>query len=173
MENNPYSSPSANLFGGSGLSAAEGVSAIAVSHLQKTKPWVRLFSVMLFLSALMILGVSAAMVIFSAQVAALVQQSNQGGPPMPIASLVGAGIFYGAMSLIYIYPAVKLWRYANRIRDLVADPVSSRLEAALDQQRGFWLYVGVWTIIGFCFMALGVVIMVIGITAAATLTHAK
>ena len=49
--NNPYSSPQSNLFGGTDATSGDGVTQGVLLQLQKTKPWVRFMSVMMFVGA--------------------------------------------------------------------------------------------------------------------------
>jgi hypothetical protein len=163
MESNPYSSPSANLFGPSSASSGEAVSAGAVTMLKRTKPWVRLAAVMSFLSAALMIGLAAMMILGGGAIAAaLANAPTASGEALPAGMLAGLGVVYGLMSFLYIYPGMKLWGYANFIARLMVTPSAENLEAALNQQRAFWKYVGIWIIIGLCFMALGVAMSVIG-----------
>jgi len=71
--------------------------------------------------------------------------------------LLPLGIIYFLMAFIYIYPALKLGNFSSRIADLSNQPTETNLVAALNEQRAFWKYVGIWMIV---FFALYVVIII-------------
>lgn len=105
----------------------------AVLILSQTRPWVRLVSVMMFLgSAFMVFG-GISMVL----VTALGQGAIGGG----ISVFLGG--IYLAMAVAYLFPAVFLWKYANRITLFAQQQSTARLADALDSQRLFWKFVGI------------------------------
>ena len=59
--NNPYTSPQSNLFGGTAATSSDGVTQGVLLQLQKTKPWVRFMSVMMFIGAGLMLMVGVVM----------------------------------------------------------------------------------------------------------------
>ena len=61
--------------------------------------------------------------------------------------MIFMALIYAVCSLIYIYPALKLWKYANGIERLIHTGSEQDLVDALDQQRSFWKFVGVMMII--------------------------
>lgn len=50
---------------------------------------------------------------------------------------------YPLVSMLYVPPAVYLFRYARQIRAFVAGGQQATLELALDAQRSFWKYVAI------------------------------
>lgn len=70
--------------------------------------------------------------------------SKASGSPMLAGGMgIGIAVVYGLLSFIYIYPAVKLWKYANAIRDLLRTNSEADLIDALNQQRAFWKFIGI------------------------------
>jgi hypothetical protein len=61
--------------------------------------------------------------------------------------IIFLAVIYGVMAFVYIYPAIKLWKYANRIGSLAASRSVADLDAALNEQRGFWKFIGIMTVI--------------------------
>ena len=61
------------------------------------------------------------------------------------------------LALLYVFPSLYLFKYANRIRDFGIDGDALQLELALDAQRAFWKFVGVLTLVG---LVLTVVLLV-------------
>jgi uncharacterized membrane protein len=60
--------------------------------------------------------------------------------------MTGISILYALFAVIYIYPALKLWKYASNIGALLISSSMSDLEAALSQQRSFWKFLGIMII---------------------------
>lgn len=145
---NPYSSPQSNLFGGTAETSSEGVTQGVMLQLQKTKPWVRFMSVMMFVGAGFMLLAGIMMGALGATGA-----MKQAGAGSPFGNQFGGAAFgvglaavYALLAVLYIYPALKLWKYADRIRDLVNSRQVIDLEKALNEQRAFWKFVGVMII---------------------------
>lgn len=142
MESNPYNSPSANLFGSSSQTTTEAVPSEAITQLQRTKPWVRFFGVMMWLgSALMLLGGAAFLLI------ALSGLASSAAAGMPKEMMVGLAVAYILMGFLYIYPTIKIWAYGSAIGRLVTSRSADDLVKALDMQRGFWKFIGIMLII--------------------------
>jgi hypothetical protein len=137
---NPYSSPAVP----PAASPAQVTEANAVvpsrvlDLLRQTRPWVRLMSIVGFVvSALMIIGGGAA-----ASFAMLGR-----GDSSTYAMSAGVLCVYVFMGALYLVPSLFLFRYASRITELLTNPQSLNLEAALEAQKSFWKFVGILTAI--------------------------
>jgi hypothetical protein len=122
--------------------------------LQDTQPWARTMGIMGFIIVgFMILGGLAAGIV---------------GIATGNLQSVMLMVIYPVLGILYIVPSMYLVRYANRIRDFVAQGHVSQLESALDAQRAFWKFVGVLTIISIALSILAVMAAIVfGILAAA------
>ncbi len=144
MESNPYNSPSANLFGSSSQTTTEAVPSEAITQLQRTKPWVRFFGVMMWIgSMLMLLGGAAFLLL------ALIGLTSPAATGMPKEMMVGMAGGYIVVGFLYIYPTIKIWGYGTAIGRLVSSRSADDLVKALDMQRSFWKFVGIMMIILF------------------------
>lgn len=165
MSIDPYASPVMTAIPSShssGSAITEGV----VRQLAGTKPWVRFMSVLAFIGAgFLILGALGAVVMIIGGMAAGT------GNDKWVAGGMGAGIgvFYVVLAIVYLYPALRLWKYANRIGDLVRTGNSLDLEGALAEQRKFWKFAGIAMVI---FMSL-YVLVIIGFVVAVTVGGMK
>ena len=129
----PLPHPSAGVQLGFGAAPNAGVTEVTASLLRQTSPWVRLISVLMFLgSGLMVLGgvgvIAVALTTKDAMVMALL------------------GVVYVPLGGVYVYPAVKLWMYANAIGRLLLSGSVFDLEAALAEQKHFWKFAGIGAI---------------------------
>jgi hypothetical protein len=150
---NPYSAPVANLYGSTSGGTADVISPSTIAILSATKPWVRFLSVLMWIGVVLMLLFSAGMGVVSAMGVAKSPSTPFGGPQFLIFAVV-----YGVMAFIYIFPALKLWKYANRIKELSATRALATLDAALNEQRSFWKYAGIMMIILIC----GYIIFIVG-----------
>lgn len=159
---NPYSSPSANLFGSSGQTSSQIVTSEVISQLQRTKPWTRVIGVVMWLMvALLLVGSLGFLVAMLAGLAAKDTGTAQKG------FMIGMGVAYFAISLLYIYPAIKIWGYGSAIKRLMASRSEPDLVKALDQQRSLWKFVGVLTLIAILIYAgFFALLMTVGIAGA-------
>ncbi len=138
--------------------AHQAVSAAVIDQLARTKGWTRFFSVMLWIGAgFLVLG-GIAVMFLGAFAGAMGEEVNSQFAAVGGAAVIGA--IYIALSLLYIYPALKLGSYSSRITELMEIPSEANLVAALDQQRAFWKYLGVSMIILFAFYAVMVVVTI-------------
>ena len=162
--NNPFNSPQSNLFGGNTGTTGDVVSQGVTLQLQKTKPWVRFMSVLMFIGAgLMLLG-GIAMGVLGAS--GVMKQASGGSPAFNAGFGAGIAAVYTFMAVLYIYPALKLWKYADRIRDLINSHQVLDLEKALNEQRAFWKFVGVMIIAVFViYFVAAIIVAAVGIGA--------
>ncbi len=70
------------------------------------------------------------------------------------------GVLYLPMAALYVYPTLKLWGYGKAVGVLLTTRKDADLEAALDQQRAFWRFLGIMTIVMMVLYALALVISV-------------
>ena len=125
----------------------------SIELLRQTRPWVRLISVLLF--------ISVAINILIALVVALAGAGS--GAPLAGGAALGPVII---ACLLYVIPAIFLWEYAGRIAELQMSHRSEDLEHALAAQKSFWKFVGILTTIALC-IALLVVLLAFGLAAIA------
>jgi len=120
--------------------------------LEKTQPWVRLMSVLAFIGV--------------AFMAAAGLIGGVAGLASGDATMILLMVIYPLFALLYLFPAIFMWRYASRIGDFVRERTTPALESALDAQRSFWKFTGIMVIVSF---ALGILAAVaIGVFAAAS-----
>ena len=130
--------------------------------LRRTAPWVRLMAVILFsASGLMMLGG----LLFALGVGlARSLAPGQSSPSLDAVPAVFAGLIYLAFGGINMFPATFLWRFANRSKQYVASPNAATLEQALDAQRSYWKFMGIFTVIAMgCAVLVAVIAVVAGV----------
>lgn len=159
---NPYSSPSADPLGIAKSDGSDTVSPDTIAQLAQTKPWVRFMSVMVWIGVIFMLLAAAGMLAMNLFGGASLKNSPLAGTEM-----ISMVAFYGVMAFIYIYPAAKLWAYANRIGSLNHSRSTADLNEALGEQRRFWKFIGVMTVTILClYLVIFIGLIVFGATAA-------
>ncbi|MBS2014788.1 MAG: hypothetical protein JST00_18005 [Deltaproteobacteria bacterium] len=144
---NPYlppatgasSPPPAGGFGAPSDAAPEeraGVSETTMEAMRQTKPWVLLMGVFTLLGSGFMALAGVLMIVMSAMM-------PKNGPISPGM----LGLVYLPMAALYVYPGIKLWKYGSSIGRLVTTRQVSDLEDALSQQKGFWKFVGILSLI--------------------------
>jgi hypothetical protein len=107
-----------------------------LNHLRRAKPWVRFISVMTFIgAAFMMLGG-----LFITLMGSSIPGFSEAGIPYVGGAL---GIVYLLLALLYLFPGLFLWRYANAIDSLLRNQQSVALEEAMKHQTSFWRFVGI------------------------------
>lgn len=158
---NPYQASSHSAY-----PASSGIVTRAViDALAATRPWVRLCSVLGFIgSGFMIL---AALAIMAG--GAFGAMSTRDAAPFAGFPII-IGFIYLLMSLFYLIPSIKLWQYGSAIVRLMSSNAVADLEAALDQQRGFWKFVGIMVLIFIGLMVLAFVGSFVAVAGAAAMS---
>ena len=106
----------------------------AYEMLRNTKLWVRIMSVLMFLLAgFMLLG--AGIMLLSA----LAQPH-----PDPI---IAMALFYVPLSMLYIAPAIYLWKYASYTSAFCSSRDELNLEEALKAQKSFLKYTAITALV--------------------------
>ena len=145
---NPYQASSHSAY----PTSSGSVTPATLQALAGTKPWVRLCSIMGFIGAgFMILA--GLLMMTTGAMAGMSSQQTAGLAGLPVVM----GITYIVLSIIYLFPSLKLWKYGSAIIRLMSSNSITDLEAALDQQRGFWKFVGILMIVMITFMLLAMV----------------
>jgi hypothetical protein len=126
------------------------VSPVAVQMLAQTKPWVRLFSILMFVG----FGIIALFSLFGLFAGVMV--GGRASALGLIPSLVNL-----AVAALYFFPALFLSRYASRIGSLVASNRAEDLEGALEAQKSFWKFIGILTAIWLGLVLILVLLMVV------------
>ena len=145
------------------------MSAAAVEQLAATKPWVRFISVMMFIGAGLMLLAAAGMVVMSVVGGTGGTLGNPAKNPLAGPMGFAMAALYVALSIIYVFPGVKLWKYASSIAMLLQTGRNGDLVAALNQQRSFWKFIGVFLIV----ILAVYIIAIIGLMAFAGITAFK
>jgi hypothetical protein len=147
----------------------EAVSAAVIDQLRRTRGWVLFFSIMLWIGAVFLLVGGLIMIgigLLGGAGSAMGEMSGMGAAEAGV--MAGMAFVYLILAVFYIYPALKLGKFAARIRDLAAVPSEQNLVAALNEQRAFWKYVGIMVIVMIAlYIVIFAVAMVVGIAGAA------
>lgn len=154
---NPYAAPSSKTQGG----AVGAVPFPIVAELTGTKPWVRLISVLMWIVCVVFLLAIAGNLIIGVVGASAMAKSGNGGAGLGM--LASMMIFFGVTSMLIIYPTLKLSKYASNISKLAQSQSFTDLTAALAEQRRFWKFYGIITLIYLSFALLFVLLAVAGI----------
>ena len=155
---NPYAAPTANVqpSGGSGV-----VPPDVINELTGTRPWVRFISVLMWIGCsifLLIVVVNLFLGIWGGST--LIKSGSAGAG---VAFMIGTTIGYGLMSLLVVYPTMKLSKYASNIGRLADSRSFTDMAAALREQRRFWKFYGILMIIYLSFVVLFLLLMFAGI----------
>jgi len=128
----------------------------AIQLVGQTTLWVRIMSVLMFIGAgFMVLA--SLLIIFVA-----VATSSRRGDTPP----VFLGCIYIPMAILYIIPAIFLWRYATNTKAFASLRQIQYLEAALQAQKSFWKFVAITALIMIGLYLLVIVLAIIVAVAA-------
>ena len=130
-----------------------------INALKKTRPWVLFLAILGFIGAALTLLVGIAVVISSMMMGNL-EGMDAEIAPFGSGRMIGVGVLYAVMAVIYFLSALYLLRYAGAIKRLSSSLSVADLEAALEQQASFWKLIGILVLIS---IVLTVVMLLAGL----------
>jgi uncharacterized protein involved in cysteine biosynthesis len=138
------------------------VTPLMGQYAVQMKPWIRFISVLTFIcSGLMIIvGLAVALI---GTLAGAIARETPGAMGLGLIGGAFLGGIYMLIGLVYLAPAVFLNRTASAIKRMQTGDPTSALEDVLKNQKSFWRFVGILTLVG---IVLGVLALVAGVGAA-------
>jgi len=138
MNDEHYATPSAD------LKPQSTDTSELLEPLLSTKPWVRLCSIMGFISTVVmgLLGIG-------------IMAAGTSIPGVPFGSFIG--VFYILLAILYLMPSLYLFKYASAIALAESSQSTTDIAGALKHQKSFWKFAGIMTLIMLIFMVLGIV----------------
>lgn len=134
----------------------------AQSYLKETGKWAMFLAIIGFISVALgvLLGVFY-IVMGSAMFA------QQGMPANMGAIFPALGGFMIIFSILFIFPAIYLLKFASKIKEALADKNSERLAEAFSSHKSFYKFIGIMTIIIIAFYLLIFIFAIVAGVAAA------
>ena len=146
--------------GGSGV-----MSERVVASLRKTRPWVLFIAIIGFIFTALMVVASVPMFLGGSMMGGL----DAGVPGMPgTGFMVGIGVMYLLMAVVYFMASLYLLRYASAIKRAVTGLNASDMESALEAQASFWKLIGILSIVS---IVVTIIFMVVGIGSMAMLSN--
>jgi hypothetical protein len=115
-----------------------------LSSIRTTGPWLRFFSIMAFIGVGFMLLAGSIMLV-GGVVGATFGEELGGG-----FMLAGMSIFYYVFAVLYIIPAVYLFRAAGGVVQIKRGELQAGMEKALANQKSFWKFAGILTLVMLC-----------------------
>ena len=139
------------------------IDPITKAHLSEAAKWARFLAIlgMIFLVLIIVVGVFGSTMLFSSM-------SSLDGDATGMTAY-GSGIVAGYMiviAVIYFFPLLFTLRFANNVRTALNTNNQQALNTAFQNLKACFRFIGILTIIGLVFTAIGVII---GVMSAAAL----
>lgn len=124
----------------------------AKQHLRSTARWSKILSVLGFA----VLGLSILIAIFTI-IFLTNMELDENFAGLPLVMLIA----YSLIGLIYLYPLLKLYKFSKLTADALDSNNAVILEQALAQQRSFYTFIGIFTmvIVGMYILVIALVLM--------------
>ena len=149
----PYRPPTSEL-GGPSVGESGSITPGMVEALKKTRPWA------LFVGIMALLGCGL-MVVLALVMTVVGSSMPAEASPFPGVVL---GLLYLVLAALYIYPAIRLLRFAAAIKRIGGVDSARAIEDALVQQLGFWRFVGIIMIVMIaCYALIFVGVIIFGV----------
>ncbi len=154
MSDQPYSTPASN------VTQSTSDIQLLLTPLITTKFWVRLCSIMGFISTVFMLIAGVGVL----AVGSLAGGAHGANTAMPIL----IGILYIVFSALYFFPSLFLAKYASSISAAQESMNVNDIVKALDKQKSFWKFAGITVLVMLGCMLLGILgaimIPILGLT---------
>ena len=124
------------------------VSQSMLDSLNATRPWAKFLAIVGFVMVALMVIVGLAML---GAGSALAGQSGLGGM---------FAVVYLLFAVLYFMPCLFLFRYAKAIAAIPASGQAA-MENALGQQKSFWKFMGVLTLVLLCIYVIGIVAAIV------------
>ena len=158
---NPYEGPQAEA--GTVPLSDRVITENMLFYLKGACPWIRFISIVGFVG----LGLFAVFIlVFALGISSTLSNTEELGAFGAMGP--GMTLIYLPFLVLYFFPLLFLFRFGNRIKSYLYSGSNEDLEEAFKNNKSYWTFFGVLTIIGLAFMALALLIgIIIGIAAAA------
>jgi len=138
------------------------IDPVTKAHLSEAAKWARFLAIlgMIFLVFMILLGVFGSTMLFSSM-------NSFEGDATGMAAY-GSGIFAGYMiviAVIYFFPLLFTLRFANNARTALNTNNQQALNTSFQNLKACFRFIGILTIIGSVFMAVGIIFTVVGAAA--------
>jgi hypothetical protein len=150
---NQYAPPTSNL--DALPNEGGGITSAMLEALRKTKGWVLLVGVMLFVLAAFTTLAALAMVFASSMMGAA-------STALPRGMSIAIGAFYFVFAFIYGALGFYLLKYSGAISRLTGDASSESMEVALQYQQKFWRLAGVIALLFVVIFVFGIIAGIMG-----------
>jgi hypothetical protein len=145
---NQYAPPTSNL--DTLPNEGGGITSAMLEALRKTKGWVMLVGIMLFVAAAFTILAALVMIFAGSMLGA----SNTNS--MPKGATAAMGAFYLVFAVVYSALGFYLVKYSGAISRLIGDASSASMEIALQYQQKFWRLAGFLMLLFLIFAVLGI-----------------
>lgn len=131
------------------------IDPITKAHLGEAAKWARFLAIlgMIFLVLIIFVGVFGSTILFSSM-------NSFEGDDTGVAAY-GSGIFAGYMivaAVIYFFPLLFTLRFANNLRSALNTNNQQALNTAFQNLKACFRFIGILTIIGLVFTAIGIIV---------------
>ena len=167
---NPYQSPEAEAAPVKPLAARGTLTETMLSYLKGASPWLRFIGILGFISS----GLTAVWGLVSIALVPLMMRIWGQIPGFDSFSGVFGAAFGGSMvvlcvasAVLIFIPSLFIYRFGEKIRGYLRTGADQDLETALRNNKSFWKFCGIVSIIGLAFVPLLIIIgIVVGVAAA-------
>jgi hypothetical protein len=130
----------------------------AKSYLVETAKWAKFLSIVGFIGIglMIIMGIFMGAFIFKYAGAILI-------PGLSLGTLSFVSFIYIVIALLYIYPILKLYQFADLSKKALTTNDSAILTKALEAQKSMFKFMGIWVVVVLFIYVIIVVVALIGI----------
>ncbi|MCL1814353.1 MAG: DUF5362 family protein [Treponema sp.] len=158
--NNPYESPQAEADAVNPLST-KFITEEMLYYLKRASPWLRFAGIVRFILAGFIILMLLAMIFGFQSLISAIPGFGTGLEAAGPALLFGYIVNMLVTATLIFFPALFMFRFGKKIQSYLYTNDTRDLEQAFKENKSYWTFTGVLTIIGLGFFGLFLIIMII------------
>jgi hypothetical protein len=114
--------------------------------LRQTKPWTMLVSIVgfIYVGFMVILGIGSMFML------SMFDRTNS-----VLSGMLGA--VYIIMAVVYFFPTLFLFKFSSSLGRLIDGGGATEMEEALLNQKSFWKFIGILTVVGIVLSIIGII----------------
>lgn len=148
----------------------------AQSFLRETAKWAKFIAIIGFIlvglyviMALVMFAMGGTMAAASQDLEGIEGMEGMGAGGMMGAIGAAGGIIYLLVALLYFFPMLYLYRFASKAQFALNNNNTEQLTSSMENLKSHYKFMGILMLIAVIFVALGFLIMIIGVGAAAAM----
>jgi hypothetical protein len=164
---NPYQSPQSPV--DPAANSAGRLTDTMIRYLKGVSPWLRFIGIVGFISCGMLVLSGIIFLVALPAMSSLwdsIEELETYSDVLGAAFGVTMGLYFVIAAVLYFFPSLFIYNFGSKIRSYLQSGTDQDLEEAFKNNKSFWKFVGILTIIALAFIpVMFIVLIIVGVAA--------